>query len=132
MEIKTIQKYQHTTPRKLRLVADLVRKMKPATALIQLQFTNKAATEPLSKAIKTVLANAKQQNLSEEMLVFKSIEVNEGPKLRRSNFAGRGRVRPFKKRMSHVRIIVTDEVSEDRNTRKSENQKKEAINGKKS
>ena len=112
MEIITIQKNIHTTPRKLRLVADMVRKMKPGAALQVLAFTNKAAAEPLSKAIKTVLANAAQQKLDQESLVFKSLEINEGLKYRRVRAGARGRAKPYKRRMSHIKIVLSDEKGE--------------------
>lgn len=104
----TIQKNLKSSPRKLRLVADMVRRMTPAQAVLQLQFTNTAAAPILAKAIKTVVANAG----SSEGLVFKSIEINDGLKMRRIRVgtAGRGRNRPYKKRYSHIKIVVTDEV----------------------
>ncbi len=109
MEYMTIQKNLKSSPRKLRLVADMVRKMTPAQAVLQLQFTNTAAAPLLAKVIKTALANGGNA----EGLVFKSIEVNEGMKMRRIRVgtAGRGRNRPYKKRMSNVKIIVTDDVT---------------------
>ena len=104
----TIQKNLKSSPRKLRLVADMVRKMSPAQAVLTLQFTNTAAAPLLAKAIKTVVANAG----SGEGLQFKSIEINDGLKMRRIRVgtAGRGRNRPYKKRYSHIKIVVTDEV----------------------
>jgi large subunit ribosomal protein L22 len=108
MEFITIQKNLQNSPRKLRLVADMVRKMDPYQALDTLQFTSNAAANPLLKAIKTVLANAGRK----EGLSFKSIEINEGLKMKRYRVgtAGRGRGRPYKKRLSHIKIILTDEV----------------------
>lgn len=109
MEIIAIQKYIHNSPRKMRLVADLVRNMTPAQALVSLQFTNKAAALPLTKAINTALANAKQKNLDSEKLSFKTLEINEGPKLKRFHAQARGRVNPYKKKMSHIKIVLSDE-----------------------
>lgn len=110
MEYTTIQKNISSSPRKLRLVADMVRKMDPYHALDILQFTNKAAATPLAKAIKTVIANASKK----EGLSFKSIEINEGLKLKRYRVgtAGAGRGRPYKKRMSQIKIVLTDEPKE--------------------
>lgn len=104
----SIQKNIQDSPRKLRLVADMVRKMNPLKALEILEFTNKAAAEPLLKAIKTAVANAG----SSENLVFKSLEINEASKLKRyrAGTAGRGRGRPYKKRWSHIKIVLTDEI----------------------
>lgn len=109
MEFITIQKNISNSPRKLRLVASMVRKMDPYAALDILRFTRNSAAVPLSKAIKTVIANAG----SKEGLVFKSIEINEALKMRRYRVgtAGRGRGRPYKKRMSHIRIILSDDVT---------------------
>lgn len=109
MEITTIQKNIHTSTRKLQLVADLVRKMKPAQAVGVLQFTNKAAATPLSKAIKTVLANAKEQGLRAEDLAFKALEINEGPIMKRFRAGTRGRAKPYKKRTSHIKIVLSDQ-----------------------
>jgi len=108
MEFITIQKNISSSPRKLRLVADMVRKMDPYAALDILQFTTNAASQPLAKAIKTVIANAG----SREGIVFKSIEINEGLKAKRYRVgtAGRGRGRPYKKRMAHIKIVLTDEI----------------------
>lgn len=107
MEYTTIQKNISSSPRKLRLVADMVRKMDPYHALDILKFTNRGAATPLAKAIKTVIANAG----SKEGLYFKSLEINEGLKLKRYRVgtAGAGRGRPYKKRMSQIKIVLTDE-----------------------
>ena len=106
----TIQKNITMSPRKVRLVADMVRKMDPYRALDVLQFTNKAAALPVAKAIKSVLANAGRT----EGLSFVSIEINEGLKMKRYRVgtAGRGRGRPYRRRMSHIKIVVTDEGSQ--------------------
>ncbi len=109
MQYTTIQKNITMSPRKVRLVADMVRKMNPHRALDVLQFTNKAAALPVAKAIKSVLANAgNTENLS-----FVSIQIDEGLKMKRyrAGTAGRGRGRPYRRRMSHIKIVVTDEVS---------------------
>lgn len=90
----------------------MVKKMKPSSAVQMLQFTNKAAALSLSKAIKTVLGNCKSQNLDINQMVFKSIEVNEGTKMKRYRAGTKGRAKPYKKRLSHVKIILTDEIVE--------------------
>lgn len=109
MEAIHIQKYIHTSPRKLRLVADMVRQMTPKSALDVLKLTPKMAAKDLAKAIETVMANAKQQGLDVEKAVFKKIEINEGTKMRRFRAGTRGRVRPFKRRMAHIKIVLSDE-----------------------
>lgn len=112
MEVQTIQRYIHTPPRKLRILTDMVRKMNPAQAVDILQVTPKAAAGDLKKAIQTVLANAKQQGLDLGKVGFKKIEINESSKMRRFRAGTRGRVKPYKKRMSHIKIVLTDVKSE--------------------
>lgn len=103
----TIQKNVGHSPRKLRLVADMVRKMTPAKAVETLRFTNRAAAIDLAKAIKTALANA---GAHASHVVFKHLEIDEGFKMRRYRVgtAGRGRGRPYKKRTSHIKIILEE------------------------
>lgn len=111
MEITHIQKYIPTSPRKLRLVADAVRKNTPAQALQMLKFINKAAADPMAKAIQTAIANSTQRGLLLENLNFKSLEVNEGLKLKRVMSGGRGRRRIYVKKSAHIRVVLTDEAS---------------------
>jgi len=109
MEIQTIQRYIHTSPRKLRLVADLIRQMEPAKALDVLRVTPKSAAKDLAKALETVLANGRQAGLDSEKVGFKKIEIDESLKMRRFRAGTRGRVKPYKKRMAHIKIVLSDE-----------------------
>ncbi len=109
MEVMTIQKYMHTSPRKLRLVADMVRKMGPSQALDVLRVTPKDAAKDLAKALETVLANAKQKGMNASKISLKSLEINESAKMRRYRAGTRGRAKPFKRRMAHIKIILTDD-----------------------
>lgn len=109
MEATHILKYIHTSPRKLRLVADMVRKMSPDKALSVLEFTPKMAARDMSNAIKTVLANARNRGMAGE-LFFDSLEVNESLKMRRFMAGTRGRVKPFKRRMGHIKIVLSDNL----------------------
>lgn len=108
MDYTHTQKNIQSSPRKLRLVTDMVRSMTPSQALEVLEFANQAAAQPLAKAIKTALAN-----VGKDEVVFKKLEINEGMKLKRYRIgtAGRGRGRPYKRRWSHIKIVLTDEVT---------------------
>ncbi len=110
MEIQTIQKYIHTSPRKLRLVADMVRTMEPNKALDILRITQKYAAKDLIKALETVLGNVKQAGMDLEKVTFRKIEINESMVLRRFHAGTRGRVKPFKRKMSHIKIVLTDDL----------------------
>jgi large subunit ribosomal protein L22 len=103
----------------------MVRKMDPYAALDVLQFTSNAAARPLAQAIKTVIANAG----SKEGLSFKSVEINEGLKMRRYRVgtAGRGRGRPYKKRTSHIKIVLTDEVKLEKKIKNAKTEVKDKI-----
>lgn len=105
MKIKHTQKYIKTSPRKIRLVADLIKDLSPEKALEVLPHLQKRAAKPLSKAINTALSNAKDRNISGE-LVFSEIQINEGPRLKRGRAVSRGRWHPYKRRMSHIHIVL--------------------------
>jgi len=106
-EFKATQKFLLMSPRKIRLVVALIKKMKPAEAVEKLPFVQKRAGAEVSKVIKNAMAAAKIQGISETDLVFKEIQINEGPRLKRGRAASRGMWHPFKKRMSHIRVILT-------------------------
>lgn len=126
MEIKSVQKFVKTSPRKLRLVAALAKKMKPAEAIETLPFSRKRAADPLVKVIKTALANAKERGLKEENLIFKEIQINEGPRLKRGRPASRGVWHPYKRRMSHIRIILEERKKNEKTLKpKTKVEKKE-------
>lgn len=94
------------SPRKIRLVTALVKKMKPAEAVEKLPFVQKRAAIEVSKVIKNAIAAAKFAGVSETDLVIKEIQVNEGPRLKRGRAASRGMWHPFKKRMAHIRVVL--------------------------
>ncbi len=107
MEFKAEQKFLLMSPRKIRPVADLIKKMKPKDAVERLPFTQKRAAEPLVKVIKSAIANAKQKGVGEANLIFKEIQIGEGPRLKRGMPISRGQWHPIKKRMSHIRVVLT-------------------------
>ncbi len=98
-------------PRKIRLVADLVRGKKTKEVLSQLKFSSKKAAPIIAKLLKSAISNAKN-NLKikdEENLYVKKITVDEGPTLKRSMPGAFGRASMIRKRTSHIKIIL-DEV----------------------
>ena len=107
METKAVQKFVRTSPRKLRLVVSIINKLTPTRAVEVLPHVGKKAAEPLGKAIKSAIANAKNKGISETDLVFKEIQINDGPSLKRGRAVGHGRWHPYKKKMSHIRVVLT-------------------------
>lgn len=112
MQATSTQKFVRMSPRKLRLVADMVRKMKPSEALETLPFVPKRAAEPMLKTIKSAVANATVLGMSPDSLVFKEVLVSEGPKLKRFRAVSRGRAHGYVKQMSHIRVVVEPEELE--------------------
>lgn len=108
-----IQKYIHTSPRKLREVVALLSNLTPGQAVKILPQVNKRGAESLWKAIKSVLANAKQAGISETNLTFKEIQINDGPRLKRWRAGARGRAKPYQGRMSHIRITLEAKKSSE-------------------
>jgi large subunit ribosomal protein L22 len=79
---------------------------------------DKRASGPLKKAIDSAIANAVNNFKAEkEILSIKDIIVNEGVSMKRYHYAARGRIRPYKKRTSHIHVVLTDnKKSEVRST----------------
>ncbi len=105
-QFKATQKYLLMSPRKIRLVVGVIKKMKPAEAVEKLPFVQKRAGAELAKVIKSAISSAKNAGVSETDLVFKEIQIGEGPRLKRGRAASRGMWHPFKRRMAHIRVIL--------------------------
>lgn len=109
MEVKAHLRYLRIAPRKVRLVADLIRGKTVKEAENILNFTTKRAALPLLKLLKSAIANAKHNfNLKEENLYISKILVNEGPRLKRVFPRARGRADIRQKKMSHVTIVLEE------------------------
>lgn len=97
-------------PRKMRLVADLVRGVEVNKALNILQHNSKDASVSLEKLLRSAIANWEQKNvgksLEDETLIVRSIEVGGGSMLKRIQAAPQGRAHRIRKRSNHVTIIV--------------------------
>ena len=107
------QKYLLMSPRKVRLVTDLIKKLKPVDAVAKLPFVQKRAGAEVAKVIKAAIANAKAQGVSDTDLVFKEIQVGEGPRLKRGIAVSKGQWHPIAKRMCHIRVILTTVVKKE-------------------
>lgn len=115
-EAKAQLNYLRVGPRKIRLLADLIRGLSVQEAGIQLQMEKKHAATPLLKLLKSAVANAvHNHNLIEESLVVKSIMVNNGPILHRWMPRAMGRATPIRKRTSHITLILAGDENKKRN-----------------
>ncbi len=99
-------------PRKVRLVADMIRGKKVAEARDILHFTVKGSALPLRKLLDSAVANAehaateRHDRIDTDEMVVKTILVNEGRTLQRYQAAPRGRATRIRKRSSHVEITL--------------------------
>ncbi|MFC1626602.1 50S ribosomal protein L22 [Patescibacteria group bacterium] len=123
MEYKAISKYIRVSPRKMRLVADSIRHVELQTAIIFLSSTKKSAALPLKKVLESAIANAKAKNVDIQDLQLAALEVTEGPVMKRWHSVSRGRAHGYKKRMTHVRVILKKKQEQQQDT--SEKQMKE-------
>ncbi|WP_445734561.1 50S ribosomal protein L22 [Mariniflexile sp.] len=99
-----------TSPRKMRLVADLVRGEKVEKALYILKFNQKEASGKLEKLLLSAIANWQSKNedasIEDAELVVKEIRVDGGAMLKRLRPAPQGRAHRIRKRSNHVTIVV--------------------------
>lgn len=125
--MKASVKNYRQSPRKVRLVADLVRGKKVADALVQLQFLPKRASLPVSKLLSSAMANAKTNfKMAPEALFIQEITVNQGVTIKRMMPRSRGMANPINKRTSNIavtlgtqgpkkgkkKVVISEEVAE--------------------
>lgn len=106
--VKATLKNINISPRKVRLVADLIRGQNATSALAQLKMTNKRGSEPLEKLINSALANARNQNLDQSRLVVDTLTVDKGLTFKRALPKSRGRVGLVERKFSHVNLVLKE------------------------
>jgi large subunit ribosomal protein L22 len=105
--------YLRMSPRKARLVADLLKKKSAVAALAQLDNMTKEAARPLAKLLRSAIANAKHNfSMNEDTLKIKQVIVNDGPVLRRWMPRAMGRATPIRKRSAHIELVLEGEMPE--------------------
>lgn len=110
MDVVATAKYIHQSPRKVRLVTSAVSSLSPAEAIAHLRLMDQKASQVVIDVLKSAVANATNNfKLDESSLRIKTLEVNEAPTMKRYMARSRGRANTILKRMSHVRVVLTDE-----------------------
>lgn len=110
MEYKAYIKNVRISPKKLRFFLPAVKKLKPVDALDYLFYLPNKGAKILYKSIKSAIDNAKNLSKSDiNLLKFKLLTVEEGFSFKRFRPGGRGTIKPYKKRTSHIKIILTDQ-----------------------
>jgi large subunit ribosomal protein L22 len=118
MEVSAKLRFLRMSPRKVRLVVDVIRDLPVEEAENQLVFLNKKAGRPVLKLLKSAIANAENNSkLSKDNLYIKKITVDQGPTLKRWRARAFGRAAMIRKQSSHITIIL-DELKKPRSPKK--------------
>ena len=107
---RAISKYLMGSPYKIRPVADLVRRKPYPEAMSVLENMPHKGARLISKTVKSAASNALVANkqLDEDMLYIREIYIDEGPRLKRVWFRGRGRADMLFKRMCHITVVIDE------------------------
>ena len=109
MEVRAIARQVRMSPRKARLVADLIRGKRVEEALLMLRFTPKKAASILAKTLRSAIANATDtQNVDPDDLYVKRVHIDGGATLKRFRPRAHGRATPIRKRTSHFTVVVDE------------------------
>jgi len=111
MTSTAILRYARIAPRKMRIVAKLIRGKSVEDAVNLLMFTNRRAAGMLKKLLISAIANAENKNkgnIDTDELIVKDVAVDEGPIVKRWMPRAMGRATRINKRTSHVRIVLDD------------------------
>jgi len=112
MQARATANHVGMSPRKVRMVVDLIRGRGVNEAYSILRFSKRSATEPIEKTLRSAVANAQQKAdtagsyLDTDELIVSQAYVNEGPRQKRFRAGAMGRAAPRVKRTSHITIIV--------------------------
>jgi large subunit ribosomal protein L22 len=105
---RALHRFARTSPRKARLVIDLIRGRHVNEAQDILRFTPKRASKLIEKVLKSAIANANEQEADVRALWVSEARVDQGPYMRRWRPKDRGRAHPILKRLSHIIVEVEE------------------------
>ena len=108
--MKAFLKNYRQSPRKVRLVAGLIRRKNVSQALVALEFLPKRAGLPIRKLLLSAVANAKNKGIEQENLYIKEITVDKGITMKRMMPAAMGTGHRINKRTSHIELVLAEKV----------------------
>lgn len=115
MRAQAISKNVKISPRKVRLVAEVVCPLSVESALVALKSMRKRAAYAVAKTLQSAVANALQSGqVDKNNLCIISIDVSDGQALKRYHASTRGRTHPYKRRASHIRVVLEERKKEDK------------------
>jgi large subunit ribosomal protein L22 len=119
IRVVAVAKGVSNSPRKVAVVAGLVRGRTVADALTILSHTPRRSAQPVSKVVASAKANAEHNhNLKPDTLKIVEITVTAGPRIKRFRPAAHGRALPFERKTSHIRVVVTGEERQKKSAAK--------------
>lgn len=114
MEVTAVTRFARLAPTKARDLARRMQGLPVADALKITDFSARKAAALIGKTLKSAIANAENNaQLAVDELVVKEAVIEEGPGMRRYWSRARGGIRPIRKRMCHVKIVLTDGEDSD-------------------
>ncbi len=120
MEVRAVAKWIRLSPRKARLLTELIRGRSAEDALALLANAEKAAAVPVGKALRSAIANAEndpRNQLTLENLYVKDARADEGPRMKRIWMRGRGRRDIKVHRLTHITVVVEEREPAERRPR---------------
>ena len=109
MEVQALTRYARMSPKKMREVVRTIQGRKAAEAVDYLTLIPRKSARLIVKTLKSAIANAENNNnLSADVLTVKSAVIENGPVLKRFKAGARGTAMPRRKKMSHIRIVLSD------------------------
>ena len=113
MEVQALTRYAHMSPKKVREITRIIQGRPASEAIELVRFIPRKSARLVAKTLKSAVANAENNNeLSVESLIVKRALVEQGPVLKRFKAAARGSAAPRRKKMSHIRIVLSDEAKQ--------------------
>ena len=112
--MKAFLKNYRQSPRKVRLVADLVKGKMVSEAVAELDFLAKRSSDPIKKLILSAVSNAKQIGADVENLFIKELRVDKGLVMKRMMPRAMGRGAGINKRTSHVTIVLAEKIKAEK------------------
>jgi large subunit ribosomal protein L22 len=125
---RAVSKYLIGSPSKIRPVADLIRRLPYPEAVSILENMPHKGARLIGKTVKSAASNALVSNkkLDEDMLYVREIYIDEGPRLKRIWFRGRGRADMQQKKMCHITVVVDETSGQSANMNQNRTNKKAA------
>ena len=115
--MKASLKNYRQSPRKVRLVAGLIRGKNIEQAILELDFLAKRASLPIKKLLLSAVSNAKQNGMEKENLFIRELRVDKGVTMKRMMPAAMGSGHRINKRTSHLALVLGEQAVESRKSK---------------